>query len=348
MTKSTIGPMPEPPYTDDVVMALPLDRARQELLEDIMSTPTLRTENTPVGPPADTPRRTRWLTVVASGAAAAVVIAGPVWWTQRGGSESTTPPDVSSWASGAAAESPRVLLDAPGWEITRVDGFGAAEGELTFSNGSRELDVHWRPAEYYDDYFEDRADVSTGAPVELLGKPSTMFAYGEGDYTTIRPVEGDSFLEVRGGVGDRSQYLAVLEQLVLTDVDTWLAAMPPEVVMPAERVETIQGMLEGVRTPPGFDISTIPAEDLGDRYHFGARVTGTVACAWIERWQQARGAGDEAKATAAADALQTSKHWPILLEMDQQGDYPEVLWEIADKVQAGRFPAWYKQGLGCD
>ncbi len=346
MTKSTTGPMPEPPYTDDDVMALPLDRARQELLEEIMSTPTLHTDNTPA-PPADKPRRTRWLVIVASAAAAAVVVTGPVWWAQRGGSESTTG-NVSSWAVRAAEDAPRVLVDAPGWEITYVYGFGSPEGELTFSNGSQELDVHWRSAENYDRYFRDRAHVSTGTPVELLGKPSTMFTYGEGDYTTIRPVEGDSFLEVRGGVGDRSQYLAVLDQLVFTDVDTWLAAMPPEVVMPAERVETIQGMLEGVRTPPGFDISTIPAEDLGDRYHFGARVTGTVACAWIERWHQATRAGDDAAANAAAAALQSSKQWPILLEMDRQGDYPEVLWEIADKVQAGRFPVAYKQGLGCD
>lgn len=94
--------------------------------------------------------------------------------------------------------------------------------------------------------------------------------------------------------------LSVLEQLILTDVDTWLAAMPPEVVMPSERVETIQGMLEDIPTPPGFDVNTIPADELGDRYHFGARVTGTVTCAWIERWLQATRAGDEAEAAAAS------------------------------------------------
>ncbi|MBA2715925.1 MAG: hypothetical protein H0U51_02540 [Propionibacteriales bacterium] len=208
--------------------------------------------------------------------------------------------------------------------------------------------MNWRSAENYDDYFQDRTHVSSGTPVELLGKASTMFTYGAGNYTTIRPVEGESFLEVRGGVGDRSAYLAVLEQLVLTDVDTWLAAMPPAVVMPAERDETIAEMLEGVRTPPGFDLGTIPADELGDRYHFGARVTGTVACAWVERWQQSTRAGNEAEAAEAAAALQSSKDWPILLEMNDQGDYPEVLWEIADKVSAGHFPVGYKQGLGCD
>ncbi len=345
MTKSPTGPLPRPPYTDDVVMALPLDRARQELLEEVMSTPTLHTADTP-STQTDKPRRTRWLVVVASAAAAAVVITAPAWWAQRGGEEAISPYAPS--AISAAQESTRVLVDAPGWTITRVDGFGTAEGEMTFRNGDQELEVNWRSAENYDDYFRDRTHVSSGTPVELLGKASTMFTYGARNYTTIRPVEGESFLEVRGGVGDRSAYLAVLEQLVLTDVDTWLAAMPPAVVMPAERDETIAEMLEGVRTPPGFDLGTIPADELGDRYHFGARVTGTVACAWVERWQQSTRAGNEAEAAEAAAALQSSKDWPILLEMNDQGDYPEVLWEIADKVSAGRFPVGYKQGLGCD
>lgn len=346
MTKSPTGPLPRPPYTDDAVRALPLDLARQELLEEIMSTPTLRTADTPSSQ-TDKPRRTRWLVVVASAAAAAAVITAPAWWTQRGGEEGATSPYASS-AISAAQESTRVLVDAPGWEITYVYGFGTAEGEMTFTNGSQELDVHWRSAENYDSYFRDRAHVSTGTPVELLGKPSTMFTYGEGDYATIRPVEGESFLEVRGGVGDRSAYLAVLEQLVLTDVDTWLAAMPPEVVMPSERAETIEGMLEGIRTPPGFDIDTIPTEDLGDRYYVGASVAGTVTCAWLERWQQSTRAGNEAEAADAVAALQSSKDWPILLEMNDEGDYPEVVWEYADDVSAGHFPGGYKQGLRCD
>lgn len=344
MAMSTSGPMPAPPYPDEVVMALPLEQARQELLEEIMATPTLLTTDTPA-PSTGSRRQTPWLVVIASAAAVAVVIAAPIWWLGRSGAEPTT--TYTSAAIGAAEESTRVLVDAPGWTITRVYGFGTPEGEMTFRNGAQELEVNWRSAEYYDVYVQDRAHVSTGTPVELLGKASTMFTYAEGDYTTIRPVEGESFLEVRGGVGDRSAYLAVLQQLVVVDVETWLAAMPPEVVMPAERVDTVNGMLKGVPTPPGFDISTIPTEDLGDRYHFGARVAGTVACAWIDRWQQTTRAGDGSEAAVAAAALRSSKDWPILLEMDKQGDYPEVLWTIADDVAAGHAPREYKQGLGC-
>lgn len=361
MTEPTTGPMPgsvpgPPPYTEDVVMALPLHSARRELLEEIMSTPTptRRTAHAPITS-TDKARRTSWLVVVASAAAAAVVIAGPVWWAGRSGSDPAT--TSSSTASGSltyasshpssAAASPLVLLNAPGWKVTHVFGFGTAEGEITFRNGNQQLQVNWRPAAYYDEYFQDRANGNTQMPVELLGKPSTMFTYGEGDYTTIRPVEGDSFLEVRGGVGDQSAYLAVLQQLVSTDMDTWLAAMPPEVVLPSEAANTIQAMLNGVPTPPGFDDGTIPTQ-LTDRYDFGVGVTGTVACAWIERWQQSTQAGHDAAASAAVTALQSSKHWPILLEMDKQGDYPQVLWQTADAVQAGNTPEGYKSGLGCN
>jgi hypothetical protein len=34
--------------------------------------------------------------------------------------------------------------------------------------------------------------------------------------------------------------------------------------------------------------------------------------------------------------------------MDAEGDYPEVVWEMADQVAAGTVPREYEQGLGCD
>jgi hypothetical protein len=62
---------------------------------------------------------------------------------------------------------------------------------------------------------------------------------------------------------------------------------------------------------------------------------------------QAKDAGSESRMAAAVAALQTSKHWPILLEMDERGDYAEVLWQYADEVPAGSVPEGYRQGLGC-
>ena len=78
--------------------------------------------------------------------------------------------------------------------------------------------------------------------------------------------------------------------------------------------------------------------------------------AWIERWIDARQSGDDAAAAEAADAMQGSRRWAILREMNAAGDYPEVLWEFADAmngdgtVMGGRpldVEGNYKEGLGC-
>lgn len=33
--------------------------------------------------------------------------------------------------------------------------------------------------------------------------------------------------------------------------------------------------------------------------------------------------------------------------MKAEGDYPEVIWQFADEVGAGRVPEGYQDGLGC-
>ena len=92
----------------------------------------------------------------------------------------------------------------------------------------------------------------------------------------------------------------------------------------------------------------VPADDYGDRYHFGAAVTGAVTCRWIQQYATAVDASDDAAATEASDALGTSRDWDVLREMDAEGDYPEVVWEISRDVVRGDVPAEYAQGLGCD
>jgi hypothetical protein len=51
--------------------------------------------------------------------------------------------------------------------------------------------------------------------------------------------------------------------------------------------------------------------------------------------------------TVARDVLATSHDWPVLHEMNETGDYPEVLWGLADQAAAGEVPDWYAGGLGC-
>ena len=53
--------------------------------------------------------------------------------------------------------------------------------------------------------------------------------------------------------------------------------------------------------------------------------------------------------------MATSRHWSILREMDTDGDYPEVVWEIAAAMPRGYWE-WaghrrrllpHAEGLGC-
>lgn len=70
----------------------------------------------------------------------------------------------------------------------------------------------------------------------------------------------------------------------------------------------------------------------------------------------ARQAGDELAAEAAVDAMATSHDWAVLAEMNEEGDWPEVVWELADAmptdapVSGGRpltVAESYDESLGC-
>ncbi|WP_405102373.1 hypothetical protein [Micromonospora sp. NBC_01412] len=65
-------------------------------------------------------------------------------------------------------------------------------------------------------------------------------------------------------------------------------------------------------------------------------------------WIRADRADDEAAVKRAAAALRSSHHWRVLHDMNDEGDYPKVLWATADKVADGDVPDEYEAGLGCD
>jgi hypothetical protein len=254
----------------------------------------------------------------------------------------------STAAQRVAADNPRLLVDAPGWKVTHIEEFEATDGEMRFGNGRRELQVNWRPAEQHREYVDDRRDASRPQPVRVLAMKAQLFTYSPGDFTVIAPVQGRVFLELRGGVGDRAAFLKLLDRLRTVGTETWLAAMPPSVVRPTDEADVAARMLADVPVPAGFDTSTLPSGGTNDYYQYGARVTGQVTCAWIADWREARSHGDRAEVRRAADALSSSHRWKVLKRMDAEGDYPEVVWEIADQVAAGKVPAEYRQGLGCE
>lgn len=339
------------PYGDDSVRRLPARAAASDLLEEILTT----TAPTPELRPN---RRRR--TVILVAAAAAVVVALTGVFFPRGNPAAPTSAYAAEVRAVAEANQ-RLLVDAPGWKVSRVDEFTADEGEMTFVNGNRRLDVHWRPTAQYDTYWDDRAHDNTHQPIELLGQHGTIFRYYDStDYTTILKPKGKNFLEIRADLGSEAAYRELIGNLKTVSVDEWLDAMPTSVVKPADNKKVVDGMLDGLPLPDGFRTAPLYQQTVNDRYQVGARVTGAVSCAWLDQWTAAKKSGDTAKATEAVTAMKTSHDWPILKEMAKDGDYPKVIWHLADLIAANQTPghlgndksakseAGYKVMLGCE
>jgi hypothetical protein len=148
--------------------------------------------------------------------------------------------------------------------------------------------------------------------------------------------EGDHVLELRAAVPDLAAFEERLGWLTKVDTHTWLDAMPAKVVKAADHDAAVRGMLRGIPVPATFRPSQVPDEGLTtDRYQVGAKVTATVSCLWFLQWADARGTGDGAAELEAERAMATSRRWPILREMAQDGAYPEAIWELAAEMPSG-------------
>jgi hypothetical protein len=338
--------------TDDAVAHLPLHEGRVALLEEILATPAIAGGSERA---IDRGRRVpTWLTVGAAAAAVLAAVALPVWLGQdsdggpdRSGGFATEPEPEPEHGTG-----PLAVLDAPDWRADHVER-AEAYGEVSYVHGDQSLDVTWYPADLRPGYVEDRQridhpKVDPGEQVEVLGRGALLWPYSENDHTVIREAQGGFFIEVRGSGMDKDGFLALLALLRAVDAEGLEASLPDEFVTGAERSDAVGAILSemGTDLPPGYDGPPLSSDE-PDRYHLGADIAGGMACAWLDEFAAAKQSGDEARIGAAVDALQQSKDWPILLEMDARGDYPEVVWEYADEVRDGRVPEGYRGGLGC-
>jgi hypothetical protein len=246
-----------------------------------------------------------------------------------------------AWAAGivkVAETAPRLLIAAPEWKVTRADEFTLNTGEMTFSDGSHQVELRWQPPVSLEDMVKDRAaesNISTTATV--LGTEARVFRYsGTNDFIALWAAN-DHTIEVRATVSDLNSFEAILGSLRTVDVDTWLSAMPASVVNPSTRRQVVQSMLVDIPLPQGFSRTQLEqGSAVRDRYQLGAEVAGAAVCAWLNRWVAATDAGDRAGLRRAVGALATSHQWAVLLEMQGQGDYPKVVWEYADAIAADR------------
>ncbi|MDQ4124510.1 MAG: hypothetical protein M3134_02775, partial [Actinomycetota bacterium] len=250
---------------------------------------------------------------------------------------------------------PLLLVGHEGWRVSRADQNSTTIGEVTFTNGEREVELNWRPASDHDAFVDDRAREASGEwDVEIARRHGKLFRYeGTTDFTTVWR-DGDLSLELRGVFPNVHAYRAIADTLDRVDEETWLAALPNDTVTPAGRPATVDEMLGDVPIHPSVDVDELKqSPSVSDRYQLGARVTAAVACAWIEQWVE----GDASEKREATNAMSTARRWSILREMERDGAWSEVLWEYADAMAgdgqvAGGGPTTleesYRDGLGCD
>ena len=308
-------------------------------------------------------QRARRGAAAAASLAVVAAVAVPVWLSSATGpgagdggfaGQGTTQEATQAEAAGPY----RAVLDAPGWEAVHVSVNADAQedGEVSYAGPAGSVDIMWRPAATYEDYYEDRRHItnppSDGEAVEVLGETGRMWAYSTQDHTVIRPVENGFTLEVRGSGMTEPAFRELLGQLRLVDETEFEAALPEAFATSGERDAVAAGMLDGIEQhtdpllPPGVARSSITSEE-NDLYALGADVAGGVACAWLQEYADAHAAGDRAAQRAAVAALSGSRDWPVLQEMRERGEYPQVVWDYADQVASGKVPEGWQDGLGC-
>ncbi|HEY7875221.1 MAG TPA: hypothetical protein VIG64_08870 [Actinomycetota bacterium] len=272
-------------------------------------------------------------------------------------SPAAAPSEEADRATETAGGAPLLLVTADGWRMTYADQFGT-NGDVMFSNGAHGLELTWRAADTHDTYLKDREREAGDAwDVTIAGQPARLIRYeGTTDFTALW-LDGDKSLELRGVYADVDAYKAVAATLEFVDEDEWLAALPDDVVDPAERPAVVESMLTDVPVHRKVDVEKLKTgSEIKDRYQLGAEVSGAVACAWIDQWLDANESGDDRAAREAVDAMATSRHWAVLEEMKPQGGWTEVLWDYADSMAGDGTVTGgskilladdYGSGLGC-
>lgn len=242
---------------------------------------------------------------------------------------------------------PRLLIE--GWSLTRADESTGSmrndsskryhHAEAVFARGGAELELTMDEggSAAYDALVEDRAaSADERREATVLGHRATITRYTASQRYAAMWFADQVVYELDGDVGGEDAFMDALDAMRVVGGDDWEAALPDSAVAPRERPAEVDRMLADIPQPPGFDTAGLRRSAAAvDRYQLGAKVAGSVACAWIDRWAQARRTGDETTEREAVDAMHTSHSWRVLHEMNPDGDYPEVLWQYADAMASG-------------
>jgi hypothetical protein len=322
--------------------------ADRDLLEEIISTPAV----TPI-----TSRRRKRLAVVGLAAATVLAVAvsvptlledsdKPGHTVQVGGG--TDRIVYSDAAVAVAKNNPRLLIDEPGWKVTTVYGFAKDSGTINFHNRDRDVEMNWYPADSYQSYFDDRTEVSKRESITIDGQPGSRVSYSPTDIAAMLEPEGRTFVEIRtsGKFADTADVLRLFGRIKHVSVATWLAAMPPEVVIPGEATKDRDEILADIPLPPGFKKGVVKP-GTNDLYQFGEPIVSRVVCGWLGEWGRASAAGDRTAEKQAVAALASARGWHVLDEMHKASDVPEMYWRLADTVKIDDNPRTYQENFGC-
>lgn len=293
--------------TDEEIAAWDIEHELGEVLADIATghgVPS-RAVSSRARRPRSTPSRLILAGGIVAGALAAVIA-----FVGDGSGGGGPTEAYAQDAVRVAQANPRILVGEPGWRVESVGGFEPEEGDLVLARDRERIGLDWRPAAGYQSYTRQLADLSV-RETEVAGAPART--YGEdGRYRTVIPPMEGVYVELypMTVLWSQERWQRFLGTLERVDLETWLAAMPPEVVLPDEARGNLAGLLEGVPVPPGFSAEHIDSRQLsGGERQVAATVTYAVTCAWYDEWVVAKRSGDAVAASAAAEALQGYGSW---------------------------------------
>lgn len=210
--------------------------------------------------------------------------------------------------------------------------------ELTWRHGNLAETIHYarRVPHPHGQHWIELPVLGTTAQVDTRADFYANLG-GPGDRRMVAYWTEDGYvLEMRASVPDQAAFEERLDWLAKVDSQTWLDAMPAQVVKAAEHDAAVREMLKGIPVPSTFEPSRVPDDGLTtNRYQVAGAVTATVSCLWFLQWDEARRDGDRAARLEAEKAMATSRQWPILREMSKGGAYPNTIWELADEMPQG-------------
>jgi hypothetical protein len=361
------------PFPDDALDAPEVSSAAGGLCDAIVASDptTLDGETDDLLPAARRgphgPRRAWWL---AATAAVVALVVGVAVLTLPGDDtstvtstdgEQTSTTDATVAPGPPAGVAPHYLLE--GWSMTRVDEYPGGEAELEgevdyeggggaeYADGDGDGDVlslTWTSAdqhpgnleEYRSEYVEVGEITVDGVTAALV---TTDASSGYEEWIALWTAD-DLALIARLEIDDEAEAREVLGSLRRAPEAAWTEALPDSAVPAAARAGVVEELLRGLPLPPDLDAGALgEATTTSDRYQLGAAVTSAVACGWFDVWWQARETGDTATEAAAIEAMASARQWPVLLEMEEEGDWPQAVWELADGMAGERV---FGTGLG--